>query len=577
MNLVGVNNRSNVIKHSSPKILPSAPISASSLFAATNRRCKEKCTEGILLYLTCEYDDALKCFLEAATHQYVAAFLWLGLLYSDSNWISGKNDDESKKWFQKCIIEKVWFEAEAKDTNNLEAVFCLGLFHEKCSESKKSFLTSLQYYNHAAKYGYAPAQFRLACCFEKGTNIPGIEKNDNKAFEWTKKAADQDYADAQYRLALFFYNAIGTQKDFKKSVEYCVLAMKQGHPQAQTHLENLADKENDIEAQFNLGIHFVKINKEKSIKYFKLAAEQNHKQAFENLIILAGQDKDQNAQIALGNLYRDGLGVKQDYKIALEWYTEASKLENDYAQVNIGYFYQYGLGVSKDLNEAVKLYKSAAEKGNTYARYLLGLCYCHGQGVEKDLKKSIEHYEMAGLELYVPALEELGWYYYTGLGVQRDVEKAKEYFEKSLLYEDFPGEADFAKYWLGFWYLRHQVVEKSLNLQEIYRTAIDYFQKVHSNKFLKALANYYVGVCYHKGYGVTKDIRRAHELFRSAFENSEKKLAKAQSASEGEIIDIESNAWLFPRMNTSDIVKQLFLDFSKDEILSERLFVSKRK
>jgi TPR repeat protein len=47
-------------------------------------------------------------------------------------------------------------------------------------------------------------------------------------------------------------------------------------------------------------------------------------------------------------MYHNGLGVSQDYKLAMEWYQKAASNGSDVAQNNIGSLYDNGLGVSQD-------------------------------------------------------------------------------------------------------------------------------------------------------------------------------------------------------------------------------------
>jgi len=46
------------------------------------------------------------------------------------------------------------------------------------------------------KEGHSSAQYNLAVCYENGT---GVEKDEQEAVEWYKKAAEQGYASAQFK------------------------------------------------------------------------------------------------------------------------------------------------------------------------------------------------------------------------------------------------------------------------------------------------------------------------------------------------------------------------------------------
>ena len=47
-----------------------------------------------------------------------------------------------------------------------------------------------------------------------------------------------------------------------------------------------------------------------------------------------------------------GKGVKQDHKLAYNWYSRATRQRNSFAQANLGWLFENGLGVKKDLVQA---------------------------------------------------------------------------------------------------------------------------------------------------------------------------------------------------------------------------------
>jgi TPR repeat protein len=63
---------------------------------------------------------------------------------------------------------------------------------------------------------------------------------------------------------------------------------------------------------------------------------------------------------ALGYLYATGTSVKQDYRLALQWYHTAASAGNASANYNLGLIYTYGLGTEIDSTKA-KYYLNQAE------------------------------------------------------------------------------------------------------------------------------------------------------------------------------------------------------------------------
>src|SRR4051812_38446697 len=83
-------------------------------------------------------------------------------------------------------------------------------------------------------------------------------------------------------------------------------------------------------------------------------------------------------QLYVGESYRDGDGVPQDYKEAAHWFRLAADQGNALAQFNLGYLYFAGQGVTQDHKEAVRWYRMAAEQGMEGAQNNLGYAYRTG-------------------------------------------------------------------------------------------------------------------------------------------------------------------------------------------------------
>ncbi|MEG1669098.1 tetratricopeptide repeat protein [Chryseobacterium sp.] len=80
--------------------------------------------------------------------------------------------------------------------------------------------------------------------------------------------------------------------------------------------------------------------------------------------INAAEQGDAIAQCQLGDMYRDGNGVTQDYVEAVKWYTKSAEQGNADAQNRVGCRYYNGNGVTQDYVEAAKWFVKAAEQGN---------------------------------------------------------------------------------------------------------------------------------------------------------------------------------------------------------------------
>jgi TPR repeat protein len=81
----------------------------------------------------------------------------------------------------------------------------------------------------------------------------------------------------------------------------------------------------------------------------------------------AAEEGNIKAQVFLGHCYSQGLGVKQDPKMAFHWYLKAAEQGNDVAQHNVGVAYLDGDGVECDMAKACQWWLKAAEQGNALA------------------------------------------------------------------------------------------------------------------------------------------------------------------------------------------------------------------
>ena len=73
------------------------------------------------------------------------------------------------------------------------------------------------------------------------------------------------------------------------------------------------------------------------------------------------------AQYILGYMYSKGLGVTQDYKEAVKWYTKAAEQGHADAQHSLGFMRDNGQGVAQDYKSAHMWFNIAAANGGSDA------------------------------------------------------------------------------------------------------------------------------------------------------------------------------------------------------------------
>lgn len=96
----------------------------------------------------------------------------------------------------------------------------------------------------------------------------------------------------------------------------------------------------------------------------------DYERAAQELLIEAKQGNAES-QCLLGQMYYEGVGVKQDYKQSALWFTKAAKHKHAEAQYFLGLQYQNGQGVKQNQTEAEALFQRAAKLGNVDAKAAL--------------------------------------------------------------------------------------------------------------------------------------------------------------------------------------------------------------
>jgi TPR repeat protein len=123
--------------------------------------------------------------------------------------------------------------------------------------------------------------------------------------------------------------------------------------------------------------------------------KQDHTLAFE-LISKSANQGIVVAKYALGEMYLNGQGVEYNPKTAFNWISQAAGQGLPRAQTHIGVIYKLGLGVQKDLSHAKKWWLLSAQNQHPGAFIFLGKMYDDGEGVLKDNIKAHMWWNLAG-------------------------------------------------------------------------------------------------------------------------------------------------------------------------------------
>jgi TPR repeat protein len=137
------------------------------------------------------------------------------------------------------------------------------------------------------------------------------------------------------------------------------------------------------------------------------------------------------AQSLMGQLYRDGRGVKQSYEMAKRLFEQAAQQGYASAMYDLGVLYNNGRGVEQSYDKAKEYYEQAAHLGYANGQKSLGILYRDGKGVTQSYARAKEYFESAVKQGQVDAMCGLACLYANGTGVERDLTKARELFTKA--------------------------------------------------------------------------------------------------------------------------------------------------
>ena len=214
---------------------------------------------------------------------------------------------------------------------------------------------------------------------------------------------------------------------------------------------------------------------------------------------------------------------------------------------NEALFYLKGdANFAKDSLKSVRLLKPCVEKGFDKAQVLMGRLW-QAKKTEEGNKKAFDLFKKAAQQGNAMAMADLGVLYKYGKGCKLNFNKARKWFKKSAELRN-----DKGAYSLGYLYLKGFG-----SIDQNYTKAVKWF-KLSDYK----MANYWLGVCYLKGYGVAKDIQKASELLGKSFISSNLSTNTNESANPTTITetsDLVTSESITESNNTKEEITQDFL------------------
>lgn len=482
-----------------------------------------------------------------------------------SDFLAHQNDYSTPKvWELPAFASRLQENAELEkeiisraDNNNAEAQYllaCMRYYGINCTADKA---IGMQWLTKAADGGHAVAQQVLAFFHDRG--LTGQMPNQNKAFEYCSKSAEQGYRVGISNLAFYYENGTGTARNSEKAVELYKKAIELGLPVASHNLGKATKKGNGVEQDFEKAYELFSQAAERGCPFGTLAkanclrigqgttadpvtAEDLYRQALAKLrpAVEAGDtdmqfwlaqcylhglgvDKDESAAVALlekvrsqgyaagicqlGSCYNEGIGIPKDRQKALELYEESAELGYREAMTLSGILC-LALAQEEEPNRAeqgIRRLQQALDKGCDTAAFILGKCYENGFGVETDTHKAVEYYRRSADWGNALGMTQLALCYLTSTGVEQNDSLGAELMLKAAKRNHVKAITG-----MGILYLNGRGVEQNQEL------AVEYFKKAAEKDDTDAIAE--LAVCYLEGKGVEKDTQKGIELLKTAAE-----------------------------------------------------------
>lgn len=232
----------------------------------------------------------------------------------------------------------------------------------------KDYSSAFEEWQIDAQRGNGTSQYLLGFLFYAGH---GIQKDYAKAMEWFQKSAEQKKPTAQYYLGEMYHEGYGASRDDQVAARWFLKAAQQGDGVAQRRLAGL---------YLHYGNACTPLNLKEDNPYFQEAVRWYRE---------AARQGSASAQDLLGRMYRGGMGVKKDEKIADEWVEKSA-----------GRTFR-GTVSKKAIDDA---WEGLAQTGLANAQYKVGEMYLQGNAsLPQDINQAGEWLFKATKQGHLPA------------------------------------------------------------------------------------------------------------------------------------------------------------------------------
>ncbi|KAI7887805.1 uncharacterized protein EV154DRAFT_484708 [Mucor mucedo] len=329
----------------------------------------------------------------------------------------------------------------------------------------------------------------------------GTSLEYNQAVDWLMEHANEGCIHALFEVGSVYMQNKRCQNEEELGREYVLESAEKGNIAAQLFLGSFYQK---------YGIHR---DFEKSLYWLKQAAVVDNR-----------EDGDSpecfKAHYLIGLVYKRGLGVPVDLKLALHWFEKSSNGNYGLGRLEKGLI-RYFSGAFGPIEEkaGMEWLQKLANNGSAYAQAELGKRFCKKFTGFCDYKKAMYWFQKAVDSTgNSTAQYGIGLMYKKGWGVEINYNTAVSWFKKAADEDNSNGQ--FA---LGRMYTQGK------GLKQDWHEGVNCYKKSVENGD-NPKAQYHLSQCYYKGRGTLKDTKLGLELLTSSVEQGNYKAQKRFSS-----------------------------------------------
>jgi len=190
--------------------------------------------------------------------------------------------------------------------------------------------------------------------------------------------------------------------EVKENVSHITKKAKSGDASYQNLLGNLYKLGQDVEQNYT-----------DAVIWYELSAAQGYP----------------NAMYNLGLMYQNGFGLKQNYDVAFSWLNKSGISGFDLAQEKLGKIFAANPKVKGNEYRALKWFEMSAEQGNSDVQSMLCLMYRKGWGAKQNKEKAFDWCVKSANQGNAKAIFDLARMYEQGDGVRQSLVTAFYWYE----------------------------------------------------------------------------------------------------------------------------------------------------